>query len=147
MKSKFLTTSVFKWINPKEFEMNKHTSNSCKQQKIANVTGKDCALEIDLEYPKELHELHNYYPFGQDNIEIKTEMLPNYELKVDDLYNIHIGDVKNCVLEVSRGQWLKPYVEFNTGKMMYAKKNDEKDGNAFYKSTDNDKTMENLELI
>ena len=87
-------------------------------------TGNDCALETDIEYPKELHELHNYYPFGQDNIEIKKEMLPNYELKVGDL---HIGDVKNCVLELSQGQWLKPYVEFNTGKMMYAEKNGEKD--------------------
>ena len=26
--SKFLTTSGFKWIDPKEFELNKYTSNS-----------------------------------------------------------------------------------------------------------------------
>ena len=42
--SKFLPTSGFKRINPKEFNLNKYTSNSSKR----------CILEVDLEYPKEL---------------------------------------------------------------------------------------------
>ena len=42
--SKFLPTSGFKQIDPKEFDLNKYTSNSSK----------GCALEVDLEYPKEL---------------------------------------------------------------------------------------------
>ena len=37
-KSKFLPTSGFKWIDPKEFDMSKYTSNSSK----------DCAVEINL---------------------------------------------------------------------------------------------------
>ena len=40
--SKFLPTSGLKWIYPKEFDMNKYTSNSSK----------GCALKV--EYPKEL---------------------------------------------------------------------------------------------
>ena len=40
--SKFLPTSAFKWIGPKEFNLNKYTSNSSK----------GCVLEVDLEYPK-----------------------------------------------------------------------------------------------
>ena len=28
--SKFLRTSAFKWIDPKEFDLNKYTSNSSK---------------------------------------------------------------------------------------------------------------------
>ena len=59
--SKFLPTSVFNWIDPKEFNLNKHTSNSSK----------GCILEPDLEYPNELHELNNDYPLAPDNIEIK----------------------------------------------------------------------------
>ena len=47
--SKFLPTSGFKWIDPKEFDLNKYTDNSSK----------GCVLEVILEYPKELHELHN----------------------------------------------------------------------------------------
>ena len=44
--SKYLPTSRFKWIDPKEFDLNKYTSNSSK----------GCVLEVDLEYPKELRE-------------------------------------------------------------------------------------------
>ena len=32
-----------------------------------------------------------------DKIEIKREMFPNYRLKIPDLYNIPIGNVKNLV--------------------------------------------------
>ena len=41
--SKFLPTSEFKRIDPKEFDLNKRISNSSKR----------CVLEVDLEYPKE----------------------------------------------------------------------------------------------
>ena len=85
--SKFLPTSGFKWIDPKEFELNKYTTNGPK----------GCVLEVDLEYPKELREVHNDYPLAPDKIEIKREMLPDYQLKIADLYNIPIGDVKKLV--------------------------------------------------
>ena len=58
--SKFHATSGFKWIDPKEFDLNKYTSNSSKA----------CVLGVDLEYPKELRELHNGYPLAPDKIEI-----------------------------------------------------------------------------
>ena len=44
--SKFLPASAFKRIDPKEFNLNKYTSNSSK----------GCVLEVDLEYPEELRE-------------------------------------------------------------------------------------------
>ena len=62
--STFLPTSDFKWIDPKEFDLNKYTSNSWKGR----------ILEIDLEYPKELRESHNHYPLAPDKIEIKREI-------------------------------------------------------------------------
>ena len=42
--SKFLPTSGFKWIDPRE--LHKYTGNSSK----------GCVLEVDLEYPKEVRE-------------------------------------------------------------------------------------------
>ena len=42
--SKFLPTSGFKWIDLKDFDLNEYISNSSKE----------CVLEVDLEYPKEL---------------------------------------------------------------------------------------------
>ena len=56
--SKFLLTSGFKWIDPKEFDLNKYTNNSSR----------GCVLEIDLEYPKELQKLHNDYLLALDEI-------------------------------------------------------------------------------
>ena len=45
--SKFLPTRGLKWIDPKEFDLNKYTSNSSKGRN----------LEVDLKYPEELQEL------------------------------------------------------------------------------------------
>ena len=42
--SKVLPATGFKWIGPKEFNLNKPTSNNSK----------GCVFEIDLEYPKQL---------------------------------------------------------------------------------------------
>ena len=63
--SKFLPKSGFKWIDPKEFDVNKYASNSSK----------GCVVEIDLEYPKDLQELHNDYPLASDKIEIKRKIV------------------------------------------------------------------------
>ena len=49
--SKFFPTIGFKWVDPKKFDLNEYTNNSSKE----------CVLEVVLEYPKELHELHNDY--------------------------------------------------------------------------------------
>ena len=46
--SKFLPTSGSKWTDLKECDLNKYTCNSLK----------GCALEVDVEYSKELRELH-----------------------------------------------------------------------------------------
>ena len=67
----------------KNVESNKYSSNSFK----------GCVLEVDLEYPKELHELYNDYPLAPDKIEIKKEM-SSYQLKIAYFYNFHVGSLK-----------------------------------------------------
>ena len=67
--SKFLPTSGFKWIDSKEFDFNEYTKNSLK----------GCLFEDDLEYLKELRELHNDYPLTSDKMEIKREMPSEYQ--------------------------------------------------------------------
>ena len=79
----FLLPSGFKLIDPKEFDLNKYTSNSSK----------GCVLEVDLEYPKGLFKLHDY-AVAPDKIEIKRGMLSNYQLKTADLYDIPIGYIQ-----------------------------------------------------
>ena len=48
--------SKFQMDISKMFNLNKYTSNSSKV----------CIIEVDLEYPKELRELHNDYPLAPD---------------------------------------------------------------------------------
>ena len=69
------------------FDLNKYSSNSSKV----------CILEVDLEYPKELRGLHNDFSLVPDKIEIKEEMLLNYQLKINDFYIIPIGTAKKLV--------------------------------------------------
>ena len=64
-------------------------------------SSRGCVLEVDLEYPKELQELHSYYPLAPDKLVIKKEMLPEYQLKITDDYNISIDNVKKKFLTSS----------------------------------------------
>ena len=70
--SRFLPTSGFKQIDPEEFDLNKYSSNSSK----------GCVLKVDLEYPKQIWKLHNNYPQAGDKVEIKREILPNYQIQI-----------------------------------------------------------------
>ena len=85
--SKFLQTSRFKWIYPKEFDFDKYTSNSSKRY----------VFEVDFKYSKELQEWHNDYPLAPDKVEIKREVLSDYQLQIADLHNIPISIVKKLV--------------------------------------------------
>ena len=35
-------------------------------------------LEVDLEYPKSLHDLHNDYPLAAEKVKVNKEMLSEY---------------------------------------------------------------------
>ena len=56
-----------------------------------------CVLKVDLEYLKELRKLQNDYPSFPDKKEIKREIKSEYQLKIDDLCNIRISNVKKLV--------------------------------------------------
>ena len=70
-----------------EFDLNKYNSYSPK----------GCVLEVDLQYPRVLRKINNDYPLIPDKIEIKREILSEYQVKTTDLYNIPIGNVKTLV--------------------------------------------------
>ena len=64
MMSESFLTSGFEWINPKDFDSNKYSSNSSR--------GFD--KEVDFEYPKESRELHNDHPLTPDKVGIKRNV-------------------------------------------------------------------------
>ena len=58
----------FKWVNPNKFDLDSVNKNAKKGY----------ILEVDLEYPKELHDLHNEYPYCPEHIKVTDDMLSDY---------------------------------------------------------------------
>ena len=77
--SKFIRRTGFNWLHAAKFGLDKHDDNSSQ----------NCLLELDLEYPKELHELHKYYyPLAPEKLEVK-KLVPNFFSK--EKYMLHSG--------------------------------------------------------
>jgi len=79
--SKPLPTHGFTWMDEAELE-----------------TWRDicCMLEVDLEYPKILHVLHNDYPLAPEHIKIGTvdKLIPNVQ-------NMHSAVLLSCGVRLS----------------------------------------------
>ena len=92
-------------------------------------------LEVDVAYPRELHDYHNDLPFmyGRMKINGVEKLVPNLYYK--KRYVIHIRALKiHRAIEFKQMAWMKEYIDFNT-KFRTAAKNDfEKD---FYKLMNN----------
>ena len=88
--SQYLPTGNFKWLSQKQIEktnLGKYTENSKK----------GLILEVDLEYPQELHDLHNDYPLGPEKIKVAKDMLSDYCKKIADKFNISSGLVHKLI--------------------------------------------------
>ena len=86
--SEYLLYGKFKWLkNEDGFDVNSVSEKS--------PTG--YFLEVDLEYPDELHELHNDYPLAPEKLAVSSDMLSKYCKKIADKYEIKVGDVKKLI--------------------------------------------------
>ena len=54
-------------------------------------------LEVDLEYPQELHDLHNDYPLAPEKTKVSSGMLSEYCKKIADKHNISIELVNKLI--------------------------------------------------
>ena len=88
--SQYLPYGRFKWLNQKEI------SNLCLNS-ISKNSSIDYILEVDPEYPSELHDLHNDYPLAPEKLEINQNMLSKYCLSIANKCGIKIGGVNKLV--------------------------------------------------
>ena len=147
--SRKLPVNGFKWIDNKEIN----------EKFIKNYNENDnkgYIFEVDVKYPKRLHELHSDLPFLSERMEINKCKKLVCNLFNKKKYVTHINSLKQAlndglklrkihrIIEFNQDAWLKPYIDMNT-ELRKAEKNDfEKD---FLKLMNNSvfgKTMENI---
>ena len=99
-----------------------------------NASSSGCILEVDLEYPKELHDLHNDYPLAPERLKVAgvEKLISNLYDKKN--YIVHHKALKQYeflglkITKIHRGikfkepAWLKPYIDLNTELRTKAKK-------------------------
>ena len=141
-----LLTGVFKWTDVNPIEISK----------LATRTDKGYLLEVDVSYPKELHNPHNDLPFMCERMEINglERLVPN--LRDKKSYIIHIQALNQVLqhqlrldrihraIEFDQSPWLKTYVDFNTQLRMAATNDVEKDFFKLMNNTVFGKMMENI---
>ena len=64
---------------------------------ISEKRPKGYFLEVDLEYPEKLHELHNDFALAPEKFAVSNDMLSNYSKKITDESEIKVGDVKKLI--------------------------------------------------
>ena len=139
--SKPLPTHGFEWMKVDELET---------WEKLP------CILEVDLEYPENLHELHNDYPLAPEQIVVNkvSKLIPNLGDKKK--YVLHYENLKQYLklglklthihrgIKFKESPWLEKYMSLNTKLRTEAKNEFEKN---FFKLMNNavfGKTMENI---
>ena len=141
-----LPSGGFKWVNIKPDRISK----------LAKLKSKGYILEVDVRYPKELHDSHNDLPFMCEKVKINgvEKLIPNlYDKK---RYVIHIRALDQALnhglvlehihraIEFKQSAWMKEYIDFNTN-LRTADKNDfEKDFQTLMNNSVFGKTMENI---
>ena len=113
-------------------------------------------LEVNLEYPRELHDLHNDYPLAPENVKVNgtRKLIPHLGSRKN--YVLHHKTLHQCLkygmklvkihrsIRYRESKFLEKYIVSNTESRMVAKNEFEKD---FFTLMDNSvfgKTMENV---
>ena len=92
--SQYLPTGGFRWMTKKQI-------NKIDLAKYKEDSNKGLILEVDLEYPKELHDLHNDYPLAPEKIKVHKDILSDYCQKIADKFKVSAGLVHKLIPTLS----------------------------------------------
>ena len=88
--SQCLPTGRFKWLTQKQI-------SKLELQNLALDSKRGMSLEVDLEYPSELHDLHNDYPLAAEKMKVTQDMLSPYCKNIQEKFGVTIGQVAELV--------------------------------------------------
>ena len=75
--------------------------NNINLSKYSENSKKGLILEVDLAYPKELHDLHNDYPLAPEKVKVTENMLSEYCKNIAKKYKISTGLVHKLIPTLS----------------------------------------------
>ena len=87
----YLPTGGFEWLTEEEVDLSKYNDEF----------EKGLILEVDLEYPEELHDLHNDYPLAAEKIKVTEDMLSPYCREIAEKFKVKVGLVEKLVPTLS----------------------------------------------
>ena len=88
--SQHLPTGSFRWMTEKQID-------KIDLAKYKEDSKKGLILEVDLEYPKESHEIHNDYPLAAEKVCVNKDMLSGYCKRIASKHNISTGLVHKLI--------------------------------------------------
>ena len=148
--SQKLPANDFKWIE---------NTSKIDEKFIKNYdedNDKGYIFEVDINYPKRLHDLHSDLPFLPERMKIDKCKKLVCNLRDKKRYVLHIRSLKQTldyglklekihrVIEFNQKSWLKPYIDMNTELRKIAKNDFEKDFFNLMNNAVSGKTMENV---
>ena len=90
----YLPTGGFEWVHLDTTSPEYWTKFVNEQQDQQDL---GYFFDVDLEYPKELHDLHDAYPLAPEHMEIKESMLSDHQRKLAKDLELKIGGNKLCL--------------------------------------------------
>jgi hypothetical protein len=100
--SQFLPTGGFEWVNAEDWTAEK-IMNLEDEAEVGYI------FEVDLEYPKELHDAHDTYPLAPEHLDIQEKMLSNYQKQLAKDLGIKIGGKKLCLTLTDKKKYITHY--------------------------------------
>ena len=88
--SQYLPTGKFKWLTKGDLADYRENSDE------------GIILEVDLDYPEELHDLHNDYPLAPEKLKVNKNMLSEYCQKISEKFNISSGQVHKLITTLNK---------------------------------------------
>lgn len=152
--SQLLPMRSFKWID------------SIDVTEIPDDNPLGYILEVDLEYPRCLHDAHNDYPLAPEHLEITDNMLSPFQkryfppingkikkltpnLRDKEKYVVHYRTLKlylslgmkikkiHRTIQFEQSSWMKPYINLNTNLRKVATQKGDKVGKDLFKLMNN----------